>query len=35
MFEVNKALAHAKADVTVRLINLRYSKKGHLSGLMN
>lgn len=35
MFEVNKALAHAKADVTVRLTNLRYSKKGHLSGLMN
>lgn len=35
MFEVNKALAHAKADVTVRLTNLRYSKKGHLSGLIN
>lgn len=35
MFEVNKALAHAKADVTVRLTNLRYSKKGHLSGLVN
>lgn len=35
MFEVNKALAHKKADVTVRLISLRYTKKGHLSGLMH
>lgn len=35
MFEVNKALAHAKVDVAVRLTNLRYTMKGHLSGLMN
>lgn len=35
MFEVNKTLAQAKAEVAVRLINLRYTKKGHLSGLMN
>lgn len=34
MFEVNKALAHARAHVAVRLINLRYTEKGNLSGVM-
>jgi hypothetical protein len=34
MFEVNKALAHARAHVTVRLIKLRYTEKGNLSGMM-
>lgn len=35
MFEVNRALVQAKAEAAVRLISLRYTKKGHLSGLMN
>ena len=34
MFEVNKALAHARAHVAVRLINLRYTEKGNLSGVV-
>ena len=34
MFEVNKALAHARASVAVRLINLRYTEKGNLSGVV-
>jgi hypothetical protein len=34
MFEINKALAHAKANVASRLIGLRYTKKGNLSGLI-
>lgn len=33
-FEVNKALAHAGANVTVRLIKLKYTEKGNLSGLV-
>jgi hypothetical protein len=32
--EVNKALAHARAYVAVRLINLRYTDKGNLSGVV-
>jgi hypothetical protein len=32
--EVNKALAHARAHVAVRLINLRYTDKGNLSGVV-
>lgn len=35
MFEVNKALAHARAHVTVRLIKMRYTEKGNLTGLLN
>jgi hypothetical protein len=31
MFKVNKALAHARAHVTARLINLRYTEKSNLS----
>jgi hypothetical protein len=34
MFEVNKALAHARAHVTVRLIKLRCTEKSNLSGMM-
>lgn len=34
MFEVNKALAHARADVAVRLIKLKYTEKGNLSGVL-
>jgi hypothetical protein len=34
MFEVNKALAYARAYVAVRLINLRYTEKGNLSGVV-
>jgi hypothetical protein len=34
MFEVNKALAHARAYVAVRLINLRYTEKGNLSSVV-
>lgn len=34
MFEVKKALAHARAHVAVRLINLRYTEKGNLSGVV-
>lgn len=35
MFEVNRALAHARAETEVRTTNLRYTKNGHLSGLMS
>jgi hypothetical protein len=35
MFEINKALAHAKANVAVRLVRLRYTEKGNLSGLVS
>jgi hypothetical protein len=34
MFEVNTALAHTCAHVAVRLINLRYTEKGNLSGVV-
>jgi len=34
MFEVNKALAHTRAHVAVRLTNLRYTEKGNLSGVV-
>jgi uncharacterized coiled-coil protein SlyX len=34
MFDVNKALAHARADVAVRLIKLKYTEKGNLSGVL-
>jgi hypothetical protein len=34
MFEVNKALAHARANVTVRLIKMGYTEKGNLTGVM-
>jgi hypothetical protein len=34
MFEVNKALAHARANVTVRLIKMGYTEKGDLTGAM-
>jgi hypothetical protein len=34
MFEVNKALAHAKAHVTVRLIKMGYTEKGNLTGVI-
>jgi hypothetical protein len=34
MFEVNKALTHARANVPVRLINIGYTEKGHLTGEM-
>lgn len=35
MFEVNKALAHARAHVTVRLIKMEYTEKGNLTGVMS
>lgn len=35
MFEVNKALAHAKAHVTVRLMKIGYTEKGNLTGVMS
>lgn len=35
MFEVNKALAHARAHATVRLIKMRYTEKGNLTGLLS
>ncbi|KAI7695118.1 alpha/beta-hydrolase, partial [Hortaea werneckii] len=35
MFEVNRALAHARAHVTVRLIKMRYTEKGNLTGLLS
>lgn len=35
MFEVNKALAHARAHVTVRLIKMGYTDKGNLTGVMS
>jgi hypothetical protein len=34
MFEVNKALAHARAKVTVRLIKMGYTEKGNLTGVL-
>lgn len=34
MFEVNKALAHARAGVSVRLIKMGYTEKGNLTGVM-
>jgi hypothetical protein len=34
MFEVNKALAHARAGVSVRLITMGYTEKGNLTGVM-
>jgi hypothetical protein len=34
MFEVNKALAHARAKVTVRLIKMGYTEKGNLTGVI-
>lgn len=34
MFDVNKALAHARADVAVRLIKLKYTEKENLSGVL-
>ena len=35
MFEVNKALAHARAHVTVRLTKMGYTEKGNLTGVMS
>lgn len=35
MFEVNKALAHARAHVTVRLIKMGYTDKGNLTGMLS
>jgi hypothetical protein len=35
MFEVNKALAHARAYVTVRLTKMGYTEKGNLTGVMS
>jgi hypothetical protein len=35
MFEVNKALAHARAHVTVRLIKMGYTDKGDLTGVVS
>lgn len=35
MFEVNKALAHARAYVTVRLVKMGYTEKGSLTGVMS
>lgn len=34
MFEVNKALAHARAKVAVRLIRMGYTEKGNLTGVI-
>ena len=34
MFEVNKALANARAHVTVRLIKMGYTDKGNLTGVV-
>jgi hypothetical protein len=34
MFEIDKALAHARANVTVRLIKMGYTEKGNLTGVM-
>ncbi|KAI7695416.1 hypothetical protein KC353_g17883 [Hortaea werneckii] len=34
MFDINKALAHARAHVTVRLIKLKYTERGNLSGVL-
>lgn len=35
MFEVNKALAHARAHVTVRLTKMGYTDKGNLTGVLS
>jgi hypothetical protein len=35
MFEANKALANARAHVTVRLIKMRYTEKGNLTGVVS
>lgn len=35
MFAVNKALAHARADVMVRLIKMKYTEKGNLSCVLS
>ena len=35
MFEINKALAHARVSVAVRLINLKYTEKGNLSDIVS
>ena len=35
MIEVNKSLAHARAHVTVRLIEMSYTDKGNLTGVMS
>jgi hypothetical protein len=35
MFEANKALAHARAHVTVRLTKMGYTDKGNLTGVMS
>ena len=35
MFEVNKALAHARAHVTVRMIRIGHTDKGNLTGVMS
>lgn len=34
MLEVNKALAHARANVTVRVIKMGYTEKGNFTGVM-
>jgi hypothetical protein len=34
MFEVNKALAHTRAKVIVRLIKIGYIEKGNLIGIL-
>jgi hypothetical protein len=34
MFEVNKALAYARASVTVRAIKMGYTERGNLTGVM-
>jgi hypothetical protein len=35
MFDVNKALAHARADVMVRLVKMKYTEKGNLSCVLS
>lgn len=35
MFEVNKALAHARAYVTVRIVKMKYTEKGNLSCVLS
>jgi hypothetical protein len=35
IFEVNKALAYARASVTVRLIIMGYTERGNLTGVMS
>jgi hypothetical protein len=34
MFEVNKALAYARASVTARVIKTGYTERGNLTGVM-